>query len=115
MGKNTTSFDTDPTLGAEALRRVAMGLKHGPDRARDLIAWAYVSDNGETLSVFNCRLEREEFDLATVPGLRRATPDDRAGLEMDGWWLYWPALDLHLGLSKLRECAGTAASRSAQR
>lgn len=70
---------------------------------------------GDRLVVRSTKLNRIDAPQASFPALRKASHADRADFEVDvdGSYLYWPRLDVHLGWEQLRQAVEPGAKTSA--
>ena len=78
---------------------------HAIGAEKDLIADAKII--GNQLTVLNCAGELCEVELARIRPLSTASDKDvrDLGIEDDGSYIYWPALDLHLDIRAIREAS----------
>lgn len=68
----------------------------------DLIATAIAFE--DYLLVFSCAMEQFKIDFQSLPALKKIPVADRNSFEVDvdGSYLYWPTVDIHLDLDSFR-------------
>ncbi len=83
------------------------------DNKNERILDAKIEDG--ILHVVSPDFDRMDVPIAAIPNLRNAVPSKIQEFEIDedGSFIYWPALDLHLGWVQLRQIVNPAAALKA--